>query len=171
LHIRLPRHPWFDRGGLRCWGHTLFDRKKLLKGLDGAVLSRLPHRNLRTSLRLCQRILKTSCHRMVEAAGLLIQRSLFQDHGQLRIRSSIRRKSLSRLRRRSSITAIVRYVMGMDRTYAVSRRGAAFVIMQLRRKNAWKLNPNGQHEGANEPQNGWIEELSVRPDPIELRCR
>ena len=69
--------------------------------------------------------------------------------------------------RRSSITAIARYVMSIDRTYAVSRRGTAFVLMQLRRKDASKLNPNGQREVANEPQDVWIEKLSVRPDPIE----
>ena len=68
---------------------------------------------------------------------------------------------------RSSITAIARYVMSMDRTYAVSRRGTAFFPMQLRRKDASKLNPNGQREVANEPQDVWIEKLSVRPDPIE----
>jgi hypothetical protein len=35
--------------------------------------------------------------------------------------------------------------------------------MQLRRKNASKLNPNGQREVANEPQDVWIESFqSVR---------
>jgi hypothetical protein len=53
--------------------------------------------------------------------------------------------------------------MSMDRTYAVSRRGTAFVLKQLRRKGASKLNPNGQHEVANEPRDVWIESFqSVR---------
>ena len=43
----------------------------------------------------------------------------------------------------------------------------AIVLMQLIRKDASKLNPNEQREVANEPQDVWIEKLSVRPDPIE----